>query len=163
MRCKRPRLALSELGPCNGLAKAIRFRVAQAPRRSFTVSAKRYQVNSRPRYNSTTWRPYLRIGLAFAFAGAFISSMATGGITKYDSPPSPNRPRSATTLAEVDEVTKRRTIINKYSPMRLRMEALIAEHQQRIVSALEAIDGKKFRKDVWSRPHGGGGVSCVLQ
>ena len=43
------------------------------------------------------------------------------------------------------------------------MEALIQEHQKRIVFALENIDGKKFRRDEWSRPHGGGGISCVLQ
>ena len=67
------------------------------------------------------------------------------------------------TLAEVDEVTKRKTNINRNSPMRLRMEKLILEHQNRIVFALEDIDGQKFRKDVWKRPHGGGGTSCVLQ
>jgi coproporphyrinogen III oxidase len=43
------------------------------------------------------------------------------------------------------------------------MEALINEHQNRIVFALESIDGKKFRRDQWNRAHGGGGVSCVLQ
>jgi coproporphyrinogen III oxidase len=47
--------------------------------------------------------------------------------------------------------------------MRLRMEALINEHQNRIVFALENIDGRKFRRDKWSRPNGGGGTSCVLQ
>ncbi len=43
------------------------------------------------------------------------------------------------------------------------MEALIQEHQNRIVFALENVDGKKFRRDQWNRSHGGGGVSCVLQ
>lgn len=47
--------------------------------------------------------------------------------------------------------------------MRLRMEALIKDHQNRIVLALEDIDGKEFRRDDWSRPNGGGGTSCVLQ
>ena len=47
--------------------------------------------------------------------------------------------------------------------MRLRMEALIKDHQNRIVFALENIDGGKFRRDEWQRPNGGGGVSCVLQ
>ena len=47
--------------------------------------------------------------------------------------------------------------------MRLRMEALIKEHQNRIVFALEHIDGKKFVRDEWNRTHGGGGISCVLQ
>ena len=72
--------------------------------------------------------------------------------------------QTGATLAEVDEVTKRRTKINKHSPMRLRMESLIQEHQNRIVFALESIEnGPKFRRDVWNRPKGGGGTSCVLQ
>jgi coproporphyrinogen III oxidase len=47
--------------------------------------------------------------------------------------------------------------------MRLRMEKLITEEQNQIVFALEKIDGKQFRTDTWTRPNGGGGVSCVLQ
>ena len=85
--------------------------------------------------------------------------MATGPNTQLDGPSM----QTAASLAEVDEVTKRRTKITKNSPMRLRMEALILEHQKRIVFALEQLDGKKFRKDEWHRPHGGGGTSCVLQ
>jgi coproporphyrinogen III oxidase len=72
-------------------------------------------------------------------------------------------PIQVTSLAEVDEVTKSKSPINKYSPMRLRMEALIKEHQNRIVFALEKIDGNKFHRDEWNRSHGGGGISCVLQ
>jgi len=35
--------------------------------------------------------------------------------------------------------------------------------QQRIVAELEQLDGKAgFRRDVWDRPGGGGGLSCVL-
>lgn len=71
--------------------------------------------------------------------------------------------QSAATLAEVDEVTKRRTQITRHSPMRLRMEKLIQEHQNKIVFALEQIDGQKFKRDEWNRPQGGGGMSCVLQ
>lgn len=71
--------------------------------------------------------------------------------------------QNAATLAEVDEVTKRRTPISRHSPMRLRMEKLIQEHQNKIVFALEQIDGKKFKRDEWSRKQGGGGISCVLQ
>ena len=48
--------------------------------------------------------------------------------------------------------------------MRLRMEAFIKEQQQEIVSALESLDlTTKFRTDTWTRPNGGGGISCVLQ
>lgn len=88
--------------------------------------------------------------------------MLTGDIAKFDSaPPAPSSSRPS--LAEVDEVTKRRTKIDKYAPMRLRMEKLVTEHQKRIVFALEQIDGKQFKRDVWNRPLGGGGTSCVLQ
>ena len=47
--------------------------------------------------------------------------------------------------------------------MRLRMEAFIKEQQELIVRELEKVDGGKFRKDIWTRPAGGDGVSCVLQ
>ena len=35
--------------------------------------------------------------------------------------------------------------------------------QQRIVSALEAADGKPFRRDAWQRPEGGDGISCLIE
>ena len=35
--------------------------------------------------------------------------------------------------------------------------------QQRIVAALEALDGHAFRTDVWTRAEGGGGVSRVIE
>jgi coproporphyrinogen III oxidase len=35
--------------------------------------------------------------------------------------------------------------------------------QDRIVFALEAVDGKKFHEDVWERPGGGGGRTRVLE
>lgn len=48
--------------------------------------------------------------------------------------------------------------------MRLRMEGFIKALQQEIVVALETLDpSKKFRIDTWTRPNGGGGISCVLQ
>jgi coproporphyrinogen III oxidase len=102
--------------------------------------------------------PYLHISVGVVFVGTVIYSMANGTPAANDSPPV-----QPVTLAEVDEVTKRRTKITRKSPMRLRMEALIREHQNRIVFALEDIDGKKFHRDEWNRPNGGGGVSCVLQ
>lgn len=78
---------------------------------------------------------------------------ATQPLEQLDSP----------SIAELDEVTKRRSKITKTSPMRLRMEALITDHQSKIVNALTKLDGKEFRKDTWTRPNGGGGTSCVLQ
>lgn len=47
--------------------------------------------------------------------------------------------------------------------MRLRMEKYIKDQQQRITTALSALDGAPFRTDEWSRPGGGGGITCVLQ
>ena len=35
--------------------------------------------------------------------------------------------------------------------------------QQRIVTGLEEVDGKRFRRDEWKRAEGGGGWSCVLE
>ena len=35
--------------------------------------------------------------------------------------------------------------------------------QERIVAALEALDGKGFRADAWQRPEGGGGLSRILE
>ena len=35
--------------------------------------------------------------------------------------------------------------------------------QARVVTRLEAIDGRAFRRDAWERPSGGGGVSCVIE
>ena len=35
--------------------------------------------------------------------------------------------------------------------------------QQRIVAALEALDGKPFGRDAWQRPEGGDGISRVLE
>ena len=35
--------------------------------------------------------------------------------------------------------------------------------QERIVAALEALDGGRFRSDAWVRPEGGGGLSRVLE
>jgi coproporphyrinogen III oxidase len=35
--------------------------------------------------------------------------------------------------------------------------------QERIVSALEVLDGGTFRRDAWTRPEGGGGVSRLIE
>ena len=35
--------------------------------------------------------------------------------------------------------------------------------QQRIVDRLEALDGKRFLRDEWKRPEGGGGISRILE
>jgi coproporphyrinogen III oxidase len=43
------------------------------------------------------------------------------------------------------------------------VRAYLLDLQQRTVVALEAIDGKSFRRDEWTRAEGGGGVSCVIE
>ena len=35
--------------------------------------------------------------------------------------------------------------------------------QQRIVSQMETLDGKPFRRDAWDRPEGGGGISRLVE
>lgn len=80
-------------------------------------------------------------------------TMAVQNPTKFD----------ARSLAELDERAKREQEITHDSPMRLRMEKFIREQQKEIVFALEQVDGKRFREDTWTRPNGGGGLSCVLQ
>jgi coproporphyrinogen III oxidase len=77
----------------------------------------------------------------------------TGNVTETEAP----------SIAEIDEALKLQTKIDESSPMRLRMEKLIKEHQQKITEELSKIDGKPFRADTWTRPNGGGGISCILQ
>ena len=64
-----------------------------------------------------------------------------------------------TSLADKDAQKKRESGVTDDSPMRLRMEKFIKEQQQIIVKELERVDGKKFRKDEWNRPNGGGGIT----
>ena len=41
--------------------------------------------------------------------------------------------------------------------------AYFIDLQSRIVGALEKLDGKRFRRDVWTREEGGGGVARVIE
>lgn len=45
----------------------------------------------------------------------------------------------------------------------LHVESYLRGLQQRIVDALSALDGQTFRQDRWTRPAGGGGVSCLIE
>ena len=127
-------------------------------RRAFERSACFFSPHSAPTIPHSRWRSPLSTWLFVLTIGSIFYAVYDTTTVRLDSPPV-----QTTSLAEVDEVTKRRTKITRRSPMRLRMEALIQEHQNRIVFALENIDGKQFRRDEWARSHGGGGVSCVLQ
>ncbi|KAJ5888845.1 oxygen-dependent coproporphyrinogen-III oxidase [Penicillium taxi] len=136
----------------------LRRTLAQLPSRTTRTTA-RYTGRSyrgyatAPKQEFTVWRPYLRLAIGVPFIGALIYSMATGEITELDSP----------SIVELDEALKKSSPISESSPMRLRMEKFIKEQQQIIIEELGRIDGKKFHQDAWSRPTGGGGISCVLQ
>ena len=43
------------------------------------------------------------------------------------------------------------------------VEAYFRGLQARIVEALSSLDGQPFRTDRWTRPAGGGGVSCLVE
>ncbi|KAL3477990.1 coproporphyrinogen III oxidase mitochondrial precursor [Aspergillus californicus] len=105
----------------------------------------------KPKY--TVWRPYLRLAVGVPFIGAMVYSMMTGEVTDLDSP----------SIVEIDEVLKKQAAVSVTSPMRLRMEKLVKDHQQKIIEELGRIDGNEFTVDTWERPNGGGGISCVLQ
>ena len=77
--------------------------------------------------------------------------------------PSPDE-LEAPSIAERDALAFRESGITASSPMRLRMESFIKSQQSEIVARLQALDpATPFRTDVWTRPNGGGGISCVLQ
>lgn len=101
--------------------------------------------------------PRTRIAIGIPFIAYLIYVMRTGEIEP------PKEQADTPTLAEKDSLTKRESGISETSPMRLRMEKLIKDHQKQIVQTLEALDGKRFQLDSWTRPAGGGGITCVLQ
>ncbi len=43
------------------------------------------------------------------------------------------------------------------------VKAYLLDLQDRIVAALEAVDGKPFGRDSWERPEGGGGISRIIE
>ncbi|KAJ5443664.1 oxygen-dependent coproporphyrinogen-III oxidase [Penicillium daleae] len=130
-------------------------RTARAAGRNAGSSVRGYATenSSRQKQQFTVWRPYLRLAIGVPFIGMIIYSMATGEVTDLDSP----------SIAELDAALKQSSEITESSPMRLRMEKLIKEQQQKIIAELARIDGKEFKQDTWTRPNGGGGISCVLQ
>ncbi|CAI7672010.1 hypothetical protein PCG10_000836 [Penicillium crustosum] len=140
----------------------LRRSLGQLSARSTRIAGRRagpsfrgYSTGQEPREPKpfTVWRPYLRLAFGVPFIGGIIYSMMTEEVTELDAP----------SIVEVDEALKQSSKINESSPMRLRMEKLIKQHQQKIIEELGRIDGKQFKTDTWSRPNGGGGVSCVLQ
>jgi coproporphyrinogen III oxidase len=49
------------------------------------------------------------------------------------------------------------------SPSPSAVKAYLLDLQQRIVQALETLDGQPFARDAWQRPEGGGGISRVIE
>lgn len=98
------------------------------------------------------WPNRIRL-LMLPFIGALIYSMWTDDSIKTET----------VSVAEKDALLKRENGVTKDSPMRLRMEQFIKQHQRHIVNELEKVDGMPFTVDSWQRPEGGGGITCVLQ
>ena len=44
-----------------------------------------------------------------------------------------------------------------------RVKEFLLELQELIVERMEQVDGKSFRRDGWTRPEGGGGLSCLVE
>ncbi|KAL8866587.1 MAG: hypothetical protein Q9174_006214, partial [Haloplaca sp. 1 TL-2023] len=98
--------------------------------------------------------PKVRLAVGVVLIGAIGYSMLTSPVQLTEAP----------SISERDSISKRESGVTDKSPMRLRMEALIKEKQREIVTALQELDpSQKFRTDTWSRPAGGGGISCVQQ
>src|SRR5207302_4692744 len=55
-----------------------------------------------------------------------------------------------------------RSLTFESADMRERAAAYFRDLQDRVCTALEALDGKRFREDAWERPGGGGGRTRVL-
>ncbi|EAS37156.3 coproporphyrinogen III oxidase [Coccidioides immitis RS] len=111
-----------------------------------------FSFNFRSSENARGWRPVVAFSIAAAAMGASLHALTSEPV-RLDAP----------SIAALDDKTKRGGTITSSSPMRLRMEKLIKDHQKKIVDELSRIDGKNFIVDEWNRPNGGGGISCVLQ
>ncbi|KAL2041629.1 hypothetical protein N7G274_005413 [Stereocaulon virgatum] len=130
----------------------IRSQSSPAPATSPSSPTPKASTDTKPKAG-TVVAPYWRISIGIILCGSIIYSMFT----------EPLQLESAS-IAERDTLSKRESGITPSSPMRLRMESLIKAQQQEIVAALERLDpSHRFRIDTWTRPNGGGGISCVLQ
>ncbi|CAH0041582.1 unnamed protein product [Clonostachys solani] len=127
---------------------------ASAPRviRQLNATRQFWSRSGAGQSSKTSWSLIYAAG-AVGFAAPLAYYNATENAAKLE----------ATTLAEKDALKKAEAGVTESSSMRLRMEKFIKEQQQIIVRELERVDGHKFRQDEWTRPNGGGGISCVLQ
>jgi coproporphyrinogen III oxidase len=53
--------------------------------------------------------------------------------------------------------------VDPISPSPSNVKTYLLGLQNRIVSALEGVDGKQFITDTWERPEGGGGISRLIE
>src|SRR5437764_6024244 len=95
------------------------FSVSQSKARYFTPTPRQAAAIPILSVLRSPWRASVQLFGGVVLIGTIVYNMMTGETTRLDSA----YDKSAASLAEVDEVTKRRTKINKNSPMRLRMEA----------------------------------------
>src|SRR6185437_16891820 len=63
---------------------------------------------------------------------------------------------------EISDEQRGRSMV-QIETMRVRIETMVHEIQDVIREAIEHIDRQRFRQDMWTRPEGGGGISCILQ
>jgi coproporphyrinogen III oxidase len=54
-------------------------------------------------------------------------------------------------------------VIVSDTPSSIAVKTYLQDLQQRIVAALEEVDGKPFITDSWTRPEGGGGISRIIE
>ncbi|KAJ8111922.1 hypothetical protein OPT61_g5594 [Boeremia exigua] len=139
-------------------ANCLRSRQTQTQRRYMGEFPRNYKIKSDPLEEwrnppPSKWPNRVRL-LMLPFLGAIIYSMWTESDSLKTETPS---------IAQKDALLKRENGVSQQSPMRLRMEQFIKQHQKQIVSELEKVDGTRFTIDSWQRPEGGGGITCVLQ
>ncbi|KAH6642621.1 coproporphyrinogen III oxidase [Boeremia exigua] len=139
-------------------ANCLKSRRTQTQRRCMGEFPRNYKIKPDPLEEwrnppPSKWPNRIRL-LMMPFLGAIIYSMWTESDSLKTETPS---------IAQKDALLKRENGVSQESPMRLRMEQFIKQHQKQIVSELEKVDGTKFTIDSWQRPEGGGGITCVLQ
>jgi len=141
----------------------VRGRPLHSTRRLAEIPKNKQSVNpvTKKPVNLEEWRlpkkpskwPQRIRWMTIPFIATLIYSMVTDDVLRNEGP----------TIAEKDALLKRENGVSEQSPMRLRMEQFIKQHQKQIVAELEKVDGAKFKIDTWQRPEGGGGITCVLQ
>ncbi|KAI9670140.1 MAG: Coproporphyrinogen-III oxidase [Caeruleum heppii] len=151
------RLCLQQLPPRLPRPCSIAPRSNLQQVRRYTVqkpSSRPSSSNGRLPQKTEIWAPYWRISIGVVFISTLIYSMVSSRRESLERP----------SIAERDSLQKRESGVTSSSPMRLRMESFIKSQQTEIISALQALEpSTRFRTDTWTRPDGGGGISCVLQ